>query len=67
MIGMEDCVSKTMDEYIDHAAEMINSPEARQSMRDRLAKNKDRVYYDRAPIVALEQFFEEVWRERHKA
>ncbi len=58
MLGVTDTIAKTVDDYVAIAVRLATDPQARQVISSRMAENKQRLYRDRAPVTALEDFLE---------
>jgi predicted O-linked N-acetylglucosamine transferase (SPINDLY family) len=63
MMGVNDTIAETADDYISIAARLANEPVHRRALGGRIADNKHKVYRDRACIAALEDFLERAVRE----
>jgi protein O-GlcNAc transferase len=63
MMEVTETIASSLDEYVDLAVKLGKDSEWRQSISEKIAVNKHRVYYDRTCITALENFFERVVRE----
>lgn len=62
MLGMAESVAENIDDYVERAVRLAKVPAARYAMRARIASNKHRLYRDRAPVTALEDFLERAVR-----
>jgi protein O-GlcNAc transferase len=62
MMGMDEVVSGTVDDYIAAAVRLARDVAWRAAMKARLAANKRRLYRDGACTSALEEFLERVAR-----
>jgi len=62
MMGVTDTIAATVDDYIAIAARLANAPAFRETIRQRIADNKHKIYRDRACITALEDFIENAVR-----
>lgn len=60
MMGMEDLIAETTDEYVSIAARLAEDMQWRQDISDRICRNKHKVYHDTVCIKALEQFLLDV-------
>jgi predicted O-linked N-acetylglucosamine transferase (SPINDLY family) len=58
MMGVTETIARTVDEYVAIAARLGNNPAERLWLRDAIARQKYRIYRDRACIEALEDFLE---------
>jgi protein O-GlcNAc transferase len=56
MMGLTDTIAGNKDEYIDIAVRLGKTPDLRQSIAGKIAKNKYRIYGDIAAIRGLEEF-----------
>ena len=56
MMDVHATVASSIDEYVEIAARLANEPDWRAEIKKAIARNKHRVYRDRACIHALEQF-----------
>lgn len=59
MMGMEDTVAASMDDYVSIAARLANDLNWRRSIREKITVAKQRVYRDRYCVAALEKFLDE--------
>jgi predicted O-linked N-acetylglucosamine transferase (SPINDLY family) len=62
MLGVSETIASTIDEYVAIATRLAQDPQARRTISSRMADNKHRVYCDRAPVTALENFLERAVR-----
>lgn len=60
MMGLEECIASTREEYIDLAVRIGNDSGLRKSISNKIAENKYKIFYDMECIKALEDFFERV-------
>src|SRR5262249_36950107 len=51
-----ETIARGIDEYIAIAVRLAKDPNLRSAIRDRIARNKHRIYRDDACIAALEEF-----------
>jgi hypothetical protein len=58
MIDVTDTIAATVDDYIAIATRLGQDTQFRQTMSSRMAENRHRLYGDRAPVTALENFLE---------
>jgi predicted O-linked N-acetylglucosamine transferase (SPINDLY family) len=58
MMGIDETIARTLDEYVSIAAELANDSGNRRMLSRKIADNKSRVYRDPAPIAALQEFLE---------
>jgi predicted O-linked N-acetylglucosamine transferase (SPINDLY family) len=59
MIGFIETIAKNEAEYIEIAVRLGLDREWRQTIRDKVIANKERIFEDKECIVALEAFFQE--------
>jgi len=64
MLGVTETIAKNESEYIEIAVRLGLDREWRQTIRDKVIANKDRIFEDQECIVALEAFFQEVVQKR---
>jgi predicted O-linked N-acetylglucosamine transferase (SPINDLY family) len=62
MMGLADTVAERVEDYVALAVRMARDPAWRAAQRGAIAARKDRVWHDRACIVALEDFLERAVR-----
>jgi len=62
MIDVTDTIAATVDDYIAIATRLGHDTQFRQTMSSRMAENRHRLYGDRAPVTALENFLESAVR-----
>jgi protein O-GlcNAc transferase len=60
MMGMDQAVAKSIDDYVAIAASLATDGSRRMAMKTRIGQSKHRVYRDRSCIAALEEFLEHV-------
>lgn len=58
MIDVTDTIAATVDDYVAIATRLGQDTQFRQTMSSRMAENRHRLYEDRAPVIALENFLE---------
>jgi predicted O-linked N-acetylglucosamine transferase (SPINDLY family) len=58
MLGVPETIAATSDDVVRIAVELAGCPETRRTILDRMAQRKQRLYFDRAPVRALEDFLE---------
>jgi predicted O-linked N-acetylglucosamine transferase (SPINDLY family) len=63
MMGMPEAVAETVDDYVALAVRMGNDRAFRAEMAGRVARQRVRLYRDRAPIEALQDFLERAVRQ----
>jgi protein O-GlcNAc transferase len=64
MMNITETIAATLDNYIDIAVQLGQFPEWRETISNKIATNKLLAYRDNTCIVALENFLEQVVRER---
>jgi protein O-GlcNAc transferase len=64
MMGLSETIATSLDEYIALAVKLGQDSEWRQSISEKISKNKHRIYRDRTCITALESFLDRVVKER---
>lgn len=62
MIDVTDTIAATVDDYVAIATRLGQDTQFRQTMSSRMAENRHRLYGDRAPVTALENFLESAVR-----
>jgi protein O-GlcNAc transferase len=62
MLGVTETIAQSVDDYVAIASRLGRDPEARRAIVDRMAARKHELYYDRAPVRALEDFIERAVR-----
>jgi predicted O-linked N-acetylglucosamine transferase (SPINDLY family) len=62
MMGLDETIARTVDDYVEIAGRLGNSAAERASMSARIAASKHRVFGDRGCIVALEDFLDRAAR-----
>ncbi len=62
MIGVEDTIATTVDEYVAIATRLGKDAQFRRAISLRMAENGHKLYRDRAPVTALEDFLEKAVR-----
>ena len=58
MLDVPETIATTIEDYVAVAARLGKDTQFRQSISSRMSENRDRVYRDRAPVTALENFIE---------
>jgi predicted O-linked N-acetylglucosamine transferase (SPINDLY family) len=58
MLDVPETIATTMQDYVALAARLGQDRHFRQTISARMAANRDKVYRDRAPVTALEDFIE---------
>jgi protein O-GlcNAc transferase len=62
MMGLNEAIASTLDEYVKRAIQLGNDPMERATMRRKIAERKAQVYRDASAIRALEAFLEQAGR-----
>jgi protein O-GlcNAc transferase len=62
MIDVTETIAATIDDYVALAARLGQDMQFRQTMSSRIAENRQRIYGDRRPVTALEDFLERAVR-----
>ena len=62
MIGVDDTIATTVDDYVAIATRLGKDAQYRQATASRMAENRHKLYHDRAPLTALEEFLEKAVR-----
>jgi predicted O-linked N-acetylglucosamine transferase (SPINDLY family) len=62
VMGVAETVAADLDRYVDIAVRLGRDAQWCEAVRRKIAANKHRVYRDRAPVTALEEFFDRVAR-----
>ena len=60
MMGLEETIAATLDDYVVTAVRLAHDIRWRTAIKEKIASNKDRVYRDSSSILALQQFLESV-------
>jgi predicted O-linked N-acetylglucosamine transferase (SPINDLY family) len=58
MLDVPETIATTIDDYVAVATRLGRDNQLRQEISARMATNRDKVYRDRAPVTALEDFIE---------
>ncbi len=58
MLDVPKTIATTIDDYVAVAIRLGRDNQFRQAISSRMAKNRDKVYRDRALVTALEDFIE---------
>jgi predicted O-linked N-acetylglucosamine transferase (SPINDLY family) len=58
MLDVPEMIAATMEDYVAIATRLGQDGQYRQTISARMAANRDKVYRDRAPVTALEDFIE---------
>jgi protein O-GlcNAc transferase len=61
-LGMPDMIARTPEDFIELAIRLGSNPQARRDLRARIARDKHRLYGDRAAIEGLAQYLEDAAR-----
>lgn len=64
MLGVTETIASSVDEYVALAVRLANDRTWRYSIRNSVASNKHRLYGDSTVLSALENFLENIVRER---
>ncbi|ACK67240.1 glycosyl transferase family 2 [Rippkaea orientalis PCC 8801] len=56
MIGIEETIASSKDNYIEIAVHLGKAPQYRQFISQKIAQNKYKLYSDFQPVIALENF-----------
>lgn len=67
LMGIEETIAKTPEEYIQIAVRLGHDEELRHSLRSRIAQGRDPLYDDDAVPAALASFLEKAVAEKAKA
>ena len=62
MIGVEETIATTVDDYVAIATRLGKDTQFRRAISSRMAENRHKIYRDRAPVTALEDFLEKAVR-----
>ena len=65
MMGMPETIAETIDGYAALAVRIARDTSFRAALKERVARDKHRLYRDHASIVALGDFIDRVVRGRH--
>ena len=65
MMGVTETICETVDDYVATAVRLAQDPEWRRAISRRIAEEKPRLYRDRTPIAALEDFLGRAVRGPH--
>ena len=58
MLDVPETIATTIDDYVAIATRIGRDGQFRKTISSRMAANRDKVYRDRAPVTALEDFIE---------
>jgi protein O-GlcNAc transferase len=64
MMGLHETIAESLDHYIAIAVKLGKDVHYRKQITEMIASGRHRIYCDKTCIVALEEFFEKVVRER---
>jgi protein O-GlcNAc transferase len=64
MMGMTETIAKTLDEYIELATKLGQDSEWRKYISEKIAEHKHLIYRDMSCVNALEDFIENVVKEK---
>jgi predicted O-linked N-acetylglucosamine transferase (SPINDLY family) len=59
MLNVSETIATTIDDYVAIASRLGQDKQFRQAVSSRMTANRDKVYRDRAPVQALEDFIEQ--------
>jgi protein O-GlcNAc transferase len=62
MMGATETIATTIDDYVAIAARLGQDRQFRHAMSCRISENRHKIYRDRAPVTALENFLESAVR-----
>ena len=62
MLGVPETIGRSPDEVVAIAVRLARHPDERREIVSRMAAEKHRLYFDRAPVVALQDFLERAVR-----
>ena len=62
MLDVPETIAANLEDYIDIAVRLARDSQARKQIVDRMAARKHELYFDRAPVRALEDFLERAVR-----
>ncbi|HXD44764.1 MAG TPA: tetratricopeptide repeat protein [Pseudolabrys sp.] len=62
MLGVPETVAATPDDVVRIAVDLARNPDMRRAIVARMAREKHRLYFDRAPVAALEALLEQAVR-----
>lgn len=57
-IGLHELVATSDEDYVDRTVALATDPERRAELRRRIARQREAIYEDPAPVAALEEFLE---------
>ena len=63
MLQAPESIAANVDDYVERAVRLANDPAARLALREKIARNKHRLYRDSAPVAALQDFLERAVRD----
>ncbi len=58
MLGVTETIAPSVDDYIAIATRLGQDAQYRREISARMAENRHKAYFDRAPVTALEDFLE---------
>ncbi|MBV8792096.1 MAG: hypothetical protein JO237_08575, partial [Pseudolabrys sp.] len=67
MMGITDTIASSVEDYVALAVRLAREPSLREDLKRRIANNKARLFFDRAPVRDLENFIECVVGRRHSS
>jgi predicted O-linked N-acetylglucosamine transferase (SPINDLY family) len=62
MLGVPETIASTTDEVVRIAVDLARNPDMRRAVVARMASQKHRLYFDRAPVEALAALMEKAVR-----
>ena len=62
MIGVEDTIAETVDDYVSTAIRLARDMPWRTAVRNKISANKNHVYRDSSSISALQEFLDSIVR-----
>jgi predicted O-linked N-acetylglucosamine transferase (SPINDLY family) len=62
MMGMPETIAETIDDYVALAVRMAKDPDWRRDVKNGVIAKRDRLYRDRTPIAAIENFLDRAAR-----
>jgi predicted O-linked N-acetylglucosamine transferase (SPINDLY family) len=62
LLGLDEAIVGSVDEYVQLAVRLANDKNARAAMRTKIGERKNSLYRDASTIRALEDFIERVAR-----
>ena len=62
MMGVEETITKTIDDYVSTAVRLVRDISWRMAIRHKISQNKHRLFRDTACVSALEEFLNQAAR-----